>query len=264
MTTSKPFAGAMFCRVTAALLLLGTTAHAERGRVAKLAAKLASLRGEVESLSSELSGQKQKLARQLRSLGAQQGELDAVINRERLRLEQLQARVAKRRREVDQRGDKLRALRPVVVAAAAALAASIDSGLPFKRDERRRAVVEIVERMQAKVVAPDVALARLWTRLSDELRLTRESGLYRQQLELDGQKQLVDVARIGMVLLYFRTSNGRYGMAQRRDTSWRFVLLSSPAHRRQIAQLFDALKKRIRSGLFSLPNGLPPAAKKEL
>jgi len=74
-----------------------------------------------------------------------------------------------------------------------------------------------------------------------------------------GEELLVDVARVGMTMLYFRTKDGRFGRAIKGAQGWSYRLFERPEQREQVALLFDALKKRIRVGFFELPNALPPA-----
>ena len=80
-------------------------------------------------------------------------------------------------------------------------------------------------------------------------------------IPLDGQEVLADVARVGMVLLYFRAPDGRTGRAVHEREGWRWVAYdaSTPSGREQDLQvraLFDALAKQIKGGFFHLPNAL--------
>ncbi|MEM1010181.1 MAG: DUF3450 family protein [Myxococcota bacterium] len=99
----------------------------------------------------------------------------------------------------------------------------------------------------------------MWQALEDELRLGRENGLYKQVVVLEGRSKRVEVARVGMVMLFVKTSGGQYGAAHCVKGKWHFLLYTEAQRRarRQVAQLFDGFKKQIRTGYWSLPNALP-------
>ncbi|MCA9671585.1 MAG: DUF3450 family protein [Myxococcales bacterium] len=237
--------------VCAALPL--AAARAERG-VSSLATSLARMRSEVEALSAKVESKKNEQRARLRSLSAQKAELEIQIKREQLRLRQLAKRRAAHEARVKARNERRQQLTPLVPRLGATLSSAIASTLPFKRDERVQAVTAIVERAHKKLVAADVAIAQLWERLEDELRLGRESGLYSQEITLEGKRHLVEVARVGMVMLLFRTRDGRHGVLTR-DARGRFAatVIEDKPSQKQIAALFDAFKKQIRSGFFTLP-----------
>ncbi|MFB6373638.1 MAG: DUF3450 family protein, partial [Bradymonadaceae bacterium] len=98
--------------------------------------------------------------------------------------------------------------------------------------------------------------SRLWQFVEDELRLSRENGMYSQVIELGGEEVLADVARVGMVSLYFKTEDGRVGVAERTDEGWRWQTIRKEKQKRRIEKLFESFKKNIRVGYFELPNGL--------
>ena len=68
----------------------------------------------------------------------------------------------------------------------------------------------------------------------------------------------MDVARMGMVAMYFRTPDGGTGYAERaQGGGWAYRRAASSADEQRIRSLFDALEKQIRVGWFEVPNVLP-------
>ena len=67
---------------------------------------------------------------------------------------------------------------------------------------------------------------------------------------------LADIARVGMMMMYFRLDGERYGYFKRDGESWNTVMISDEQASRQVSNLFDAFSKQIRSGSFVLPNAL--------
>lgn len=240
----------------AAALVIGTDATASDG-ISHLAARLATLRGEVEALSGELEAQKEEHRGELRSFSEQKAELEIQLRREGLRLEQL---TQARKRQRDSLGDVdelSKRLTPVALASIGDLEATVREGLPFRTEERLAELDKLQRQTADGLLRGQDAIHRVWAFNEDELRLARESGLYRQTIELDGEEILADVARIGMVALYFHTPDGRYGKAVRTAAGWNYQVLTSNDDRTQVAELFDAFKKQIRVGYFQLPDAFP-------
>ena len=231
-------------------------AAAQPNDVSSLARRLATLRSEVDDLSEQLQTTKEGYRAQLRSLAEQKAELEVQLRREGLRLEQLQATQA---RQKEKNGDQAaldETLRPVLLEALDTLRARIAVGLPFRVDERIADLERLEMQVKTGLLRSQDAAHRLWQTLEDELRLARESGLYRHTIELDDQALLADVARIGMVALYFRTHDKRYGWAIRQGDGWSYTVATERRSKKQLAQLFDSFKKQVRVGLFELPNAL--------
>ena len=67
----------------------------------------------------------------------------------------------------------------------------------------------------------------------------------------------MDVARVGMVAMFFKTSDDAYGYVTRQNGDWAYVITEDGDEKEQIAGLFDAFKKQIRTGFFTIPNQLP-------
>lgn len=236
-------------------LILTSPALAED--VSALAARLSGLRGEVETLSGELSEETQALQDQLRSLARQKSELEIELQRERARLQKARLSVAERQEEIaDEKaaGDELK---PLFDKYLAAVRKHVQTSLPFRTDERLAELNKIEEQVTSKLLTPERAVLRLWTFVEDEFRMTRENGLFRQTITLDGQEQLADVVRLGTVAMYFRTSDDRVGFVTKSGAGWDYRETGDKDEKRRITNLFDSFKKQIRVGYFELPNALP-------
>ncbi|MEN1729690.1 MAG: DUF3450 family protein [Pseudomonadota bacterium] len=220
-----------------------------------LAEELVRLRGEVESLNTELNSLNDQHRAEMNALAAQKGDLEATARREDLRIRQLDQDLADNRQRAADAGLAGEALIPVAQSVIADLQASIEGGLPFKVGERLDALNEIRSQLESGSQAPPRIINRLWSFYEDELRLTRENGLYSQVIPLDGGRVLADVAKLGSVAMYFQTRDGRMGQVVRQGADWRFVEVEEAVSRNQVANLFDSLQKQIRTGFFELPNG---------
>lgn len=244
-------------RLAASLLLLSLApALPAADEAADLAQSLIALRGEVESLNNELELVREEQRTTLGALGQQRAELEAQLQRQELATRELRDKLARQAEEAGNAGVAGDALKPVLALAISGLRQYIQSGLPFKTDERLAALAEIETQIANGSLPPHRAANRVWAFYEDEFRITRETGLYKQTVALGKEQVLADVVKVGSVLLYFKTQDGRMGYARREPNGWRFAVASEAADQERIALLFDSLGKQIRQGYFELPAAL--------
>lgn len=223
------------------------------------AENLARLRAEVEALATEVSLAKEDLRARLRSIDTRVAEAESEIRREEVRLTQLEGEAERTRQLISAQGANADVLVPAVEDGLASMRAVVAGGLPYRVDERLEALAELEAGLEGGSLSAEDAAARLWGLAEDELRLTKENGLDKQVITLEGEELLVQVARLGMVALYFRTEDGRVGRAARgADGAWTWVTLEGAEEQAQLADLFDALDKGIRVGWFELPYAIGP------
>lgn len=237
------------------LALAPVAAQDSQDSLDALAEELVGLRGQVESLNTELNRMQEQHRAEMNSLAAQKGDLEATRRREELRIRQLEQDLEENRERARQAGVEGEALVPVANEIVARLESEIRRAFPFKVEDRLDALAEISTQIESGAIDPPRAINRLWRFYEDELRLTRDNGLYSQIIPLGGDRVLADIAKIGALAIYFQTRDGRSGYATRSGEEWNFTVIESGAERQQIAALFDSLKKQIRTGLFELPNG---------
>ena len=141
-----------------------------------------------------------------------------------------------------------------VLAAIVTMRRTVAEGLPFHLPERLGELDTLSSQLAGGSLTPAAAAARLWAFIEDELRLSRENGLDRQVVEVDGAEVLADVARLGMVALYFRSEGGVMGMVSQNGAAWRWQRLDDRDDQVAIELLFEKLKHGVRTGAFVLPN----------
>ncbi|MFK7958207.1 MAG: DUF3450 family protein [Lysobacterales bacterium] len=222
----------------------------------ELAQRLISLRSEVEQLNQELDLLKDEQRATMSSLAAQKTELAASQRRLDTQVQQLQQKLDENLTQAAEAGVDNDVLLPAVLTAISDLQSYIAQSLPFKKEERLTELDEIRVQLETNVIPPNRAANRLWALYEDEIRLTRENGIYSQTIELDGKRLLADVAKIGTVMMYYRTADERYGQVVKTGQDWQFQPVADAAGIASIAGLFDSLQKQIRQGYFELPNTL--------
>lgn len=228
----------------------------EEERLRNMAEQLIQLRGEVDDLNNRLNDERAQHSQQLRSLASRKNDLVARIEQEQLTIEKLKKSLVENKQRALEAGADASVLKPVLIDAVDKLEAQINAGLPFKINERMKALNEYRKQVEAGVLPPQKAANRLWSFMEDELRLTRENGIFRQTIDMQGKEILVDVARLGMVLMYFRTQEDEFGVFKNDSGEWSPVMVSDGNDKAQIDALFTALQKQIRTGYFVLPNAL--------
>lgn len=244
------------CLIAVALACGAGSAAAEPGPD-ELGRELSRLRLEVEELSVRIDEERAEARARLQSQAARRGDLELEVQREELRLTQVERALEERRAQTEAAREREKLLVPVVQQGADALAAAIREGLPFRPAEREREVREVTDRLADGLLEPADALARLWDRVEDELRLTRESGIYSQVITLRGEEVLAEVLRVGMVMMFFRAPSGQMGAATRRQDGWEMRPFAGEADGQRVADLFDGFKKQLRTGFYEIPNALP-------
>ncbi len=234
-------------------LLFGTfPVHADN--MEELARTLISIRGEVEDLQSQLESAKQNHKLRLESLNTQQTDLSVENQRQTVALEKLQQAIAKHKQDTEVFKQSETSLVPILSTTIGNLENTVRQGLPFKIEERLSVLADLKQQLQANALDGKKAANRLWAFIEDEILLSRENGIYSQTIELAGEKRLVEVAKIGSAMLYFRSEDQRSGKAVKQGDAWKFVEFTQQGDKEKIALLFDALKKQIRQGYFELPN----------
>ncbi len=231
--------------------LLSPTLQAQD--TSQLAERLIALRAEVEELNQELDLVKQEHRAEMSALSAQKSELAAQKNRLDTNIAQLEQKLNENKALAAKAGVDNEALNPVVLKAISDLRQHIAQGIPFKKDARISELDEIERQMNAGQLPANRAANRLWAFYEDELRLTRENGIYQQTIELDGERVLADVAKLGTIAMFYRTDDERYGAVERTGSGWAYRAVSEADQVAAIQGLFDALQKQIRQGYFELP-----------
>ena len=122
--------------------------------------------------------------------------------------------------------------------------------------ERTAELAEIRKQLAQDVLTPHKAAKRLWTFYEDEIRLAEENGVYQQTVTVAGEEKLADVARLGMMMLFFKTPDGDYGRALKEHGEWMYKVYRDEADRDQVKELFASFRKQVRTGFFTLPNAL--------
>ncbi len=234
------------------LLLMALSVSAQQD-IKELVDNLVTLRGQVEDLQSELKIQTEEHKNKMAYLSTRRAELEANRDRERLRVTGLENDLKILRVRIAELGSDSETLIPDVMLLIEQIQANLETGIPFKQVERAQAINDTRLKLEGRKITAQKAVNELWAFLEDEIRITRENAIYSQTITLNGQSVLADVAKLGTVMMYFRTRDEQYGQAVRRDNGWSYQIIDDSTSVEQIKVLFDSLQKQIRQGYFELP-----------
>jgi hypothetical protein len=224
--------------------------------VSNMAESLMKLRAEVETLDASIQDEKDGYKASMKSLVMQKNDLEATIAREDLQIKQLEQELAKVRKEVQEAGKNTEGLKPLLLDAITRLEARIKASLPFKTNERLADLERIKTQLEQDLITPQKALALTWNSYDDAIRMSKENGIFKQTVSLEGKDLLAEVARIGSVMMYFKTPDERVGYVRKSSNGWEYQEELNAKAQEQILALFDAFRKQIRTGYFVLPNAL--------
>ncbi len=243
-----------FIVLTLSLLLFSPIAT--RADDKEMVASIMNLRADVEALYTKIDENKENYKAQMKSLALQVADSEAQINRVEtaikladLDLQKIQIKIANTSTENVE-------LRPLLKKAFYMLEENIREGIPFKINERLSALDKIKKDLAQNLITEEKALALLWAGYEDNTRLTSEIGLFKQKIVLGGQDVLATVAKIGSVMLYFSTPDNRVGYVLKNKNIYIYKTIDDRDEKKLILTLFEALKKQIRTGYFTLPNAL--------
>jgi hypothetical protein len=223
--------------------------------LANLAGQIAERRARVEALSDQVQQTRDEYNERVRSLSTQIADVEVQINREELRLDQIEQDLDAARQAIAEAQGSVADVEPMVATILTQLRTYITNALPFQTEDRLAEVSNLETLLADGSLEPQTIVTRTWNTVEAEFRLTQESGLFRQTILVGGERQLAEVARLGMVMLYFRTFDEQFGYAVPDGSGgWDYAIAPTREERDSIENLFDSLRRNLREGFFTLPN----------
>lgn len=219
----------------------------------QMAQRIIELRESVELLNSEYETKKDSMFNELKSLASQKAELESRIREEELREKQINTKVAELKKNIGEVTALGSTIQPLLLASIDQHKFYVESSLPVRQSERKGAIESLESKIKTSEISPVKAALQLWSLQEDERRLANEISVSKQALQIGEQSYLAEVAKIGMVFLYFQLDDGRVGQAQRGENGWTYSFFTSQEDLKAVSDLIGSIKKQIRTGGFELP-----------
>jgi uncharacterized protein DUF3450 len=220
-----------------------------------LSEKLVVLRGQVSDLNAELQQLRDEYNLNMRGLITQKNASLSQIKQESIEIKRLNESLIENKKLIKNVGADKASIKAVLLIEAEKLKDYVSSGVPFKVNERLKSIDGFISNLQADLLSSHKATNSLWSMIEDELKLARTNSVYRQSVMVEGKEHLAHVAKVGMVMMYFRIGEDQYGMYKKTANTWKAGLVQGN-DAAQIETLFDAFEKQIHIGYFELPNAL--------
>lgn len=221
-----------------------------------LATSLMKLRADVEKLDSAVVEEKENYRSSIKSLLRQKDDLKSVLSREDMKIRQLEQDLQKVQKNIQEASKNSQGLKPIIIEALDSLIVTINTSLPFKTQERVQDVLKIKEQVETDLITPQKGLTLAWNSTMDALRMTKENGIFKQTIVVDGEERLAEIARVGTVMMFFKTPDESVGYVVKEASGYSYKKITQKEEQEQVLALFDAFKKQIRSGFFKLPNAI--------
>lgn len=219
----------------------------------ELAEQVIETRQNVETLNEQYETEKEKIYNDLKTIGVKKAELEANIQTDRLRNQQIANKISSIKQSIKETSAFSEDLMPLYEKYSENLKKHIEASLPFKKTERLESLNRLNEKVKQEEVSLSKALTQLWSMVEDEKRMARENSLEKQIITINGKEQLAQVARLGMMMMYFTTENGEVGQVVKNNNQWKFKAYTQSQDKEQVKELILALKKQIRTGYFEVP-----------
>lgn len=217
---------------------------------------LMQLRSEVQALHTQIEDNRDRYKMQIKSYALQKSDLEAQMNRKTTRLKELERDIGSVREEIKKASEMTKDLEPLLLDAVGKLKTLVKEGIPFKTEARLADLEHIEADIMNKTATPEQSFSKIWSSYEDALRMTHENGVFKQVVVINGTEELAEVAKIGTVMLFFRTPDGEVGYAEKENGEWHYVKAVNNERIREINALFTAMKKQIRVGYFTVPNAI--------
>jgi hypothetical protein len=227
--------------------------NANEEQLEKMAKDLVEKRSMVDELSTDLDIKKAEIKALQSSSEAQKTDLQRLIKTEETRLGKFDQDIDKLEKELRTQQVPTNKIKPILMKALEELEKHVAAGIPFKKDARMAEVKNLKELIANGTLIPEKGLTKVWSMLESEFRLTRENGLYRQNVEKDGKIHLADIVKVGMKKMYFKVNENDLGEVVKKGNVYNYVYAKSKEDKDKLNSLFDDFQKKIRSGYFILP-----------
>ncbi len=218
-----------------------------------LVEKLTQSRVEVESLSKEIDSLQKEKQADVEQWSQRKIELEAQVQKEKLRSLQISEKVKKNESRVRLQGKTDPSAQKRLLAWIERYENWVESSIPFLHESRRQTLMSLRSRAQKSQEPVEFILADFWAFVEAEMKLAQTNEYKIVDIELAGKSKKCEVARIGLHSLFVVTPDGKMFKAQKDANTWSWKDIDSPEDREGVLMLVKNLKNKNGSGYYQLP-----------
>jgi len=187
--------------------LLSTTAIAKTTNE-ELVNSIIALRGDVETLYTDIKENKERYHTEMKSLSMQITDSEARINRENTSIKLAKSELEKITTKIKETSSGNAEIKPLVLHALELLETSIKEGIPFMVEARVADLHKIKSDLEDGLITNEKAHLLFQLSFDDIIRVTYKIGLFKQQIDFNANKVLAHIAKLGSVVMFLSiTSN---------------------------------------------------------
>jgi hypothetical protein len=235
------------------MILFGSNVFA-KDNFLDLSKKLAGLRTEIESVNQDIIELRNLRTGRLKNISIQKAELESSINSENIKQKQLVGKIKELKSKISELDQGTTDFSRIFKSESAKMKNYIESTIPFKKEERLKVLTNLTAEVEKKELNSYVAVTRLWGMLEDEFRFTRENQLARDKITIGKSEYLAQVLKIGSIAQFYKRDDGQVGYAKFENDQWSMTSVSDADQVTAINNLYEGLRKQIRTGEYSLPS----------
>lgn len=215
-----------------------------------LSNKIIQLRMEVNTMSEELKSESELLKSRIQTLALEKIDLDSKIRRQKINLKNANLKLS----EVKDNSDHIeKNFSKEIVQFLNDESIRIQKSIPYKKTERINYVQTLKKDYLSDKNSEIKTLQLIWTHVEDELQLAKGISIDKDILEIDGKSTLVEVAKVGMVMMFYKTPDGKLGFIKFDQSKWMPTLFEDTSSKNLVNLFFENLRKQIKIGFFTLP-----------
>lgn len=144
---------------------------------------------------------------------------------------------------------------PLMLRMTDSLESLVKVDLPFKKQDR----LQKIESLKATIDRSDVSVAEKYRKVlemyQNEINYGRSIEAYRDEIEIEGQKQQVDILRIGRLALIYQSLNGEnIGSWDQQANTWQNL---ESAYKSKVEQAIRIAREQAAPALIKIPLTLP-------
>jgi hypothetical protein len=232
------------------ILFLQTVCHADGAT--ELSQQLIPLRSQMEKEAQNLESFQQSLDQQIQALQGQVLELNQNLSREKLKSKVLAEKTKRLMSFTNQGPTGTLEDQKFVSQWIEDLKVWVDGSLPFQKQQRLSKLEELSSRFKKKEPLEPLVWD-LWSFTSLELKNTKGFSNEVAQINLDGKLVTAEIAKLGMVHLYFKTTDQKMGYALKSKQGWTFQTAHSESELNAIDHIMKASRAKSFKNVYELP-----------
>jgi len=235
------------------IIIIPLKAEERQKQIQKVVESTIDLRQETQKKEDDWAKKKAELIAKYRSLKKNRDYLIKVRNKTEKLLRAKKAKIEEIKRRIKESARIREELQLYLESVLTQLKDLIGKDLPFLLKERKERITFIEETLSD----PEKKAAEKYRRVMEALQIEAEYGrtveVYQETINLNGQRVLVDILRVGRLSLFFQTPDGKLvGQYDRIRKQW--SLLPSK-YRREIKKALEIARRERIVELTRLPIG---------